>query len=30
MSKVSGALKMSKGLTLYNVKVKDGRVLIEV
>jgi 3-phenylpropionate/trans-cinnamate dioxygenase ferredoxin subunit len=30
MSKVSSALKMSKGLTVYNVKVEDGRVLVEI
>jgi nitrite reductase/ring-hydroxylating ferredoxin subunit len=30
MSKVSKALKMSKDLTVYNVKVEDGRVLVEV
>ena len=30
MSKVGKALKMSKGLTVYNVKVEDGRVLVEV
>jgi len=30
MSKVSKALKPSKGLTVYNVKVEDGRVLVEV
>ena len=30
MSKVSRALKMSKDLTVYNVKVEDGRVLVEV
>jgi 3-phenylpropionate/trans-cinnamate dioxygenase ferredoxin subunit len=29
MSKVSRALKMSKDLTVYNVKVEDGRVLVE-
>jgi 3-phenylpropionate/trans-cinnamate dioxygenase ferredoxin subunit len=30
MSKVSSALKMSKDLTVYNVKVENGRVLVEV
>jgi 3-phenylpropionate/trans-cinnamate dioxygenase ferredoxin subunit len=30
MSKVGKALKMSKGLTVYNVKVQGGKVLIEV
>ena len=30
MSKVSRALKMSKDLTVYNVKVEDGKVLVEV
>jgi 3-phenylpropionate/trans-cinnamate dioxygenase ferredoxin component len=30
MSKVSRALKLSKDLQVYNVKVKDGRVLVEV
>jgi len=30
MSKVSRALKMSKDLVVYNVKVEDGRVLVEV
>jgi 3-phenylpropionate/trans-cinnamate dioxygenase ferredoxin subunit len=30
MSKVSRALKMSKDLIVYNVKVEDGRVLVEV
>ena len=29
-SKLSGTLKMSKDLTVYNVKVEDGRVLVEV
>jgi 3-phenylpropionate/trans-cinnamate dioxygenase ferredoxin subunit len=29
MSKVSRALKMSKDLTVYNVKVEDGKVLVE-
>jgi len=29
MSKVSRALKMSKALTVYNVKVEDGKVLVE-
>jgi hypothetical protein len=29
MSKVSNALKMSKDLTVYNVKVEDDRVLVE-
>ena len=30
MSKVGKAIKLSKGLTVYNVKVEDGRVLVEV
>ena len=30
MSKVGKALKMSKDLTVYNVKVEDGKVLVEV
>jgi 3-phenylpropionate/trans-cinnamate dioxygenase ferredoxin subunit len=30
MSKVGKALKSSKGLTVYNVKVEDGRVSVEV
>ena len=30
MSKIGGALKSSKDLTVYNVKVEDGRVLVEV
>jgi 3-phenylpropionate/trans-cinnamate dioxygenase ferredoxin subunit len=30
MSKVSRALKMSKDLAVYNVKVENGKVLIEV
>jgi len=30
MSKMSRALKMSKDLTVYNVKVEAGRVLVEV
>ena len=29
MSKLSGALKPSKDLTVYNVKVEDGRILVE-
>jgi 3-phenylpropionate/trans-cinnamate dioxygenase ferredoxin subunit len=29
MSKIGGALKPSKDLTAYNVKVEDGRVLVE-
>jgi 3-phenylpropionate/trans-cinnamate dioxygenase ferredoxin subunit len=29
MSKLSGALKTSKDLTVYNVKVEDGRVLVK-
>ena len=29
MSKIGGALKPSKDLTVYNVKVEDGRVLVE-
>jgi len=30
MSKIGGALKMSKNLMVYNVKVEDDRVLVEV
>jgi 3-phenylpropionate/trans-cinnamate dioxygenase ferredoxin subunit len=30
MSKVGRALKLSKDLALYNVKVEDGKVLVEV
>jgi nitrite reductase/ring-hydroxylating ferredoxin subunit len=30
MSKLGGVLKMSKALTVYNVKVEDGRVLVEI
>jgi 3-phenylpropionate/trans-cinnamate dioxygenase ferredoxin subunit len=30
MSKLGGALKMSKSLMVYNVRVEDNRVLIEV
>jgi nitrite reductase/ring-hydroxylating ferredoxin subunit len=30
MSKVGKALKPSKDLTVYNVKVEDGRVLVEI
>jgi 3-phenylpropionate/trans-cinnamate dioxygenase ferredoxin subunit len=30
MSKVGKALKLSKALAVYNVKVEDGRVLVEV
>jgi 3-phenylpropionate/trans-cinnamate dioxygenase ferredoxin subunit len=30
MSKLGSALKMSKALTVYNVKVEDGKVLVEV
>ncbi len=29
MSKIGSALKMSKTLTVYNVKVEDGKVLVE-
>jgi len=29
MSKLSGALKMSKDLTIYNVKVENSKVLVE-
>jgi len=29
MSKLSSALKMSRVLTVYNVKVEDGKVLVE-
>ena len=29
MSKIGSALKLSKDLTVYNVKVEDGRVLVE-
>ena len=30
MSKIGSALKLSKDLMVYNVKVEDGRVLVEV
>jgi 3-phenylpropionate/trans-cinnamate dioxygenase ferredoxin subunit len=30
MSKVGKALRTSKDLTVYNVKVEDGRVLVEI
>jgi len=30
MSKIGSALKLSKDLTVYNVKVEDGKVLVEV
>ena len=30
MSKLSSAFKMSKPLTVYNVKVENGKVLVEV
>jgi len=30
MSKLGGASKSSRTLTAYNVKVEDGRVLVEV
>ncbi|TEU18132.1 MAG: Rieske (2Fe-2S) protein [Dehalococcoidia bacterium] len=30
MSKIGSALKLSKDLVVYNVKVEDGRVLVEV
>jgi len=30
MSKLGGALKTSKDLTVYNVKVENGRILVEV
>jgi len=30
MSRIGSALKLSKDLTVYNVKVEDGRVLVEV
>jgi len=30
MSKVGSALKLSKALKVYNVRVEDGRVLVEV
>jgi nitrite reductase/ring-hydroxylating ferredoxin subunit len=30
MSKMGRVLKLSKGLTVYNVKVEDGKVLVEV
>ena len=30
MSKIGSALKLSKGLVVYNVKVEEGRVLVEV
>jgi nitrite reductase/ring-hydroxylating ferredoxin subunit len=30
MSKLGSALKMSKGLRAYNVKIEDGKVFVEV
>jgi len=30
MSKLGSALKMSKALTVYSVKVEDGKVLVEI
>ena len=30
MSKLGGALKTSKALTVYNVKVENGKILVEV
>lgn len=30
MSKLGSALKLSKALTVYNIKVEDGRVLVEI
>jgi nitrite reductase/ring-hydroxylating ferredoxin subunit len=30
MSKIGGALKPSKDLKVYNVKIENGRVLVEV
>jgi len=30
MSKLGGALKISKSLTVYNVKVENGKILVEV
>ena len=30
MSKLGSALKMSKALTVYNVKVENGKILVEV
>jgi 3-phenylpropionate/trans-cinnamate dioxygenase ferredoxin subunit len=30
MSKIGGALKMSKSLTVYNVKAENGKILVEV
>jgi len=30
MSKIGSALKLSKDIMVYNVKVEDGRVLVEV
>ncbi len=30
MSRLGGALKASKGLTVYNVKVENGRVLVDL
>jgi nitrite reductase/ring-hydroxylating ferredoxin subunit len=30
MSKLSNALKLSKDLAVYNVKVEDGKVMVEV
>jgi 3-phenylpropionate/trans-cinnamate dioxygenase ferredoxin subunit len=30
MSKLAGALKMSKALTVYNLRVENGKILVEV
>ena len=30
MSKLGGALKISKSLTVYNVKVENGKILVDV
>ncbi len=30
MSKLGGALKMSRSLTVYNVKVDNGKILVEI
>ncbi len=30
MSKIGSALKLSKSLTVYNMKVKNGKILVEV
>jgi 3-phenylpropionate/trans-cinnamate dioxygenase ferredoxin subunit len=30
MSKLGGAFKMSKSLTVYNLKVENGKILVEV